>query len=342
MGASSMATETEEPPSRHFLPKGARAQLMALTWRNSEGEVVSLFEAATLLWANLQHGLNAYFGVLGCIARIVRCHPSEDCEGVDFLEGFVSHTRGHERTWFFKYAVRMALIDLDAPPPWWALEPVGRLSADAARVAAGTTGKVRLLTTPSSFGYDQNPVQVYYCLDADGQCRVGICEVTNAPFNHHVFFSFDLDGSQPPKPLHESPLMDLEQRWQITSSPPQREGLEVQVDVLPRKRANSADDTSPIDDPSPTTPREPTPMTRAHLELRPSSWPHARSEQAGSLLALLRFGLQPHRTTVRLYYNAVQMLRNGFAFSGHPTPQYKRVGLRAVRAGEDGLGCPAA
>lgn len=47
---------------------------------------------------------------------------------------------------------------------------------------------------------------------------------------------------------------------------------------------------------------------RAHLQLE-SSRSRARAERAGSLRMLFDFGFQPQRTAVRIYWNAVKLIR---------------------------------
>lgn len=42
-----------------------------------------------------------------------------------------------------RYPVRMALIDLDAPPSWWSSGANDNLTADEARALAGTKGERR-------------------------------------------------------------------------------------------------------------------------------------------------------------------------------------------------------
>ncbi len=41
-----------------------------------------------------------------------------------------------------RYEVRMAVIDLDDSPPWFATQAQGHLTADAAREMADTSGRV--------------------------------------------------------------------------------------------------------------------------------------------------------------------------------------------------------
>eukprot|EP00434_Breviolum_minutum_P023473 symbB.v1.2.020706.t1/scaffold1760.1/size102730/4 len=245
---------------------------------------------------------------------------AELCDGVEFLEGYVTHARTHEASHAFRYEVRMALIDLDFPPPWWSSEPIQRLSAEEARSAAKTTGKVKLLTTPAAAQYHQNPIQIYFC-ENHGEWNVGICEVTNTPWNHHVFFIFDLAGDERPKPLHVSPLMDLQHRWRLKATPPppacdgESHGsqMDVFVDVLPGLEGNSP------------------PIFKAHLKLERSASLHARAEHAGSFKMLWRYGFQPQRTALRIYWNALKLLRKGVKFRSHPSPEFKEEVLNATK-----------
>ncbi|CAE7221073.1 unnamed protein product [Symbiodinium pilosum] len=255
-------------------------------------KVLSACQAWRLLSSVVFHGVCMFCSLILALLRIPFA-GQENCAGVEFFEGHVTHTRSHEASHAFKYPVRMALVDLDTPPDWWKEEPIPRLSAKEVREALGvTSSRVRVLTTPSSAGYHQNPIQIYYCGDEKLHDQ-GICEVTNTPWNHHVFFVFDRRGAELPKPLHVSPLMDLQHRWQIRASDPSSEILEVSVDVLPGLERGS--DSPPI--------------FRAHLRLKRSPMLRARAERAGSLRMLWEYGFQPQRTAVRIYVNAIKLLR---------------------------------
>ena len=74
-------------------------------------------------------------------------------------------------------------------------------------------GKVFLLTTPISAGYSQNPISVYYCLDATGCLKICIAEGTNTPWAARVTFLFNPDGQDVPKAMHVSPFMDMCSSW---------------------------------------------------------------------------------------------------------------------------------
>lgn len=270
-------------------------------------------QAARLYWVALIGAIRSLWCALCALVRLALGKTAEDHMGVEFFDGHVTHVRSHEGSHAFSYPVRMAVIDLDSPPPWWRFEPVARLSATEARAAAGTEGRVRLLTTPSSAEYEQNPIQIYYCEDLGGGCSRGVCEVTNTPWNHRVYFAFDLVGAELAKPLHVSPLMDIDQRWWVRATPPAADGLELDVDVLPVSRGDINGDA---------------PLLRARLRLQRSSWPRARAEHAASFLALWRYGFQPQRTAVLIYFNALKLLAKGIKFRRHPAPEYKECVLR--------------
>ncbi|CAK8995662.1 Uncharacterized protein (Fragment) [Durusdinium trenchii] len=201
-------------------------------------KALSACQGAKLLTAIFVHSTWTCLSFLLALLRSA-FGATEQCSGVEFLEGWVSHARTHEASHAFRYDVRMALVDLDHPPHWWALEPIQRLTAEER-------------------WYHQNPIQIYFCED-QGEYKRGVCEVTNTPWNHHVFFVFDLKGDE-------------------------QLGFGVWKIWFPR-------------------------LFRAHLQLQPSSFLRARAEHAGSLQMLWRYGFQPQRTALRIYWNAVKLLR---------------------------------
>ncbi|CAM8925319.1 unnamed protein product [Rhodiola kirilowii] len=151
----------------------------------------------------------------------------QDANSVQLYEGIVWHERRRPVHHSFLYSVKYALIDLDRSPEQ------GHLSADEARVFAGTSGSVLLLTIPSSVGYEQNPLSVYYCYDLEGGVRVlkkCIAMVTNTPWGEKVRFLFDPDLDLVAKPLHVSPFMDMLGNWSIKAGAP-AENLYVEITV---------------------------------------------------------------------------------------------------------------
>lgn len=100
------------------------------------------------------------------------------------------------------------------------------MCADEVRARCGTTGPVRLFTSPWTFGYVQNPISVYYCYEGDvADCsadtlKTCVAEVTNTPWGERVVFNFEPTGQRVPKALHVSPFMDMLGDWDITASHP--------------------------------------------------------------------------------------------------------------------------
>lgn len=184
--------------------------------------------------------------------------------GCVFYECALHHRRLRPARHEFEYRVRMAFLDLDAPPRWFSSSSSSskargaHLSAAEARKAAGllpsSKGPVWLLTMPPAAGYSQNPISVYYCyaegeeknkattndgdknLDANGNFAMppasnpvaAIAEVTNTPWGSVARFSFDPSGDSVPKCLHVSPFMDMRNEWRLTApAPGQRLALSV-------------------------------------------------------------------------------------------------------------------
>ena len=71
--------------------------------------------------------------------------------------------------------MRVALVDLDAPPAWFVTHQArDHLTAPEARAFARTNGRVLLLTNAASAGYVQNPISVYYCYYDSGGDSGGV------------------------------------------------------------------------------------------------------------------------------------------------------------------------
>lgn len=176
--------------------------------------------------------------------------------GCVFYECVLHHARLRPARHEFEYRVRMALLDLDAPPRWFSDKTASgdgkaHLSAAEARRAAGLPpsskpGPVWLLTMPPAAGYSQNPISVYYCYAADdddedaseegppGGAAIGpdfrmpparapvaaVAEVTNTPWGSVARFSFSPAGDSVPKCLHVSPFMDMRNEWKLTAPAP--------------------------------------------------------------------------------------------------------------------------
>ena len=142
--------------------------------------------------------------------------------------GTVRHRRFQTRGTAFTHRVAYAYVDLDRlPGAAWpvAFRADDYLTAAQARERAGTTGPVRLLTTPRTFGLIFNPVSFYYCFEGDAVQTV-LAEVTNTPWGErHVYEA----GAAIAKRLHVSPLMGMEQSYRFVAPEP-RETLSVHIE----------------------------------------------------------------------------------------------------------------
>lgn len=149
---------------------------------------------------------------------------AKEGSGLVVYEGKVWHERRKPVVHSFEYNVRYALINLDDPPPWF-LPVINNHHMDSQQVRSitGTSGPVYLLTIPTSVGYEQNPLSVYYCYDAEGPTsylKLCIAEVTNTPWAERVSFVFNPKSDLLAKPLHVSPFMDMLGDWKINASAP--------------------------------------------------------------------------------------------------------------------------
>lgn len=253
------------------------------------------FLPIALVTASLRHLLP------GCDGR---------CDGdACFYEGTVMHSRKQPKQHRFSYKVRMAVVDLDNTPSWWQRSKNENMSAAEARRLAGTTGRVRLLTHPPSAGYSQNPISVYYCYSSDGsQLQQCIAEVTNTPWAERVTFLFQPGGETVPKALHVSPLMDMRSTWRIKATEP-RERLFLSVGCSHPEYGD---------------------FFLATFDARVSSQPHLPNETA-SLSTLWRFGFQPQRVALWIYWHAVVLLWKGVPFFGPPSPEFKAAAAAKAR-----------
>ena len=212
------------------------------------------------------------------------------------------------------------------------------MCADEVRARCGTTGPVRLFTSPWTFGYVQNPISVYYCYDSgDSGSREGtapadtstttttattaaaaaececsqetltmcVAEVTNTPWGERVVFNFEPNGQRVPKSLHVSPFMDMEGEWYVSSTPPGDE-VTLRVNVLNHPKYGDYFYAS----------------YKATLDKGP--YVGCRNERAG-LVNLIKHGCTPHRVAYRIYAQAAAILWAGVSFYAPP-------GLRNVEA----------
>ena len=215
-----------------------------------------------------------------------------------WYEATVHHARNKPVSHRFSYDVRVAVVDLDDPPAWYNARTNDTMTAGEARAVAETRGGVRLLTDPAVAGYVQNPISVYYCYDESGALEKCIAEVTNSPWGDRVTFLFDPSGTSVPKVLHVSPLMDMKNVWTLnTRDPMGSDGIYLRVSVDHAELGKYFD---------------------AVIEGRvDKDAPHERNETAG-FLTLFRYGFQPQRVALCIYWHAVCLLYKGVSFYGPP------------------------
>ncbi len=175
--------------------------------------------------------------------------------------GSLRHRRYRELAHEFSYPVRFVYLDLDelpslaggrlmrrAPGAWRFrrqdyLGPVS-LPLDVAvrdRVEAELgerpNGPIRMLTQLRSFGVAFNPVTLYYCFDAAGeQLHSVLAQVTNTPWRERQTYALGpwhhgrVLHASTAKLMHVSPFMPMDQRYEITLTPP-GPTLSVHIDV---------------------------------------------------------------------------------------------------------------
>ena len=279
-----------------------------------------------LLWRALGAAAVAVCGVALAALSPMTWLGVDDGDGARFYVGEVAHARLKPVRREFKYPLRCAVVDLDAPPRWFAASGQARdhLTADEARERVGLTGAVELLTSPKSFGYAQNPISVYYCRDDAGELRAALAEVTNTPWNERVVFAFDPtpvsneNEATVPKALHVSPFMDMEGEWYVSSTAP-GDDVTLRVNVLNHPRYGDYFYAS------------------FKAKLDKGRYVRCRNERAG-LVNLLKHGCTPHRVAYWIYAQAVAILLAGVSF--YAPPGLSNVETRVRAKGDRGGMCP--
>ena len=281
-------------------------------------------QALDLAMRALGHGLIASVCVILAALSPRSWLGVDDALGVMFYDGVVRHRRVKPVRRTFEYPLRWALVDLDAPPRWFGDARGDRLSASECRERCETDGKVMLLTSPGAFGYEMNPISVYYCYDADGALRRALAEVTNTPWNERVVFAFDPTPREDenawtvPKSLHVSPFMDMEGEWYISSTRPGKE-LTLRVNVLNHTKYGDYFFAS------------------FQGRLDESKYGHCRNERAG-IFNLIKHGCTPHKVAFWIYAQAVKILFAGVSF--YAPPGLSNVEAKVRAKGERAGMCP--
>jgi uncharacterized protein len=180
--------------------------------------------------------------------------------GSAIYEGWVTHRRLGRTPHEFRYRLSLPLFDLDELPElldpiplWSARRPAparfdrgdflggdSSLTETARDLAEGRVGRrpagpVRLLANPRYLGLSFNPISLYFLHEGDGGVGAVIAEVTNTPWGERT--TYVLDGSAErgdrlagsfAKSMHVSPFQPMDQRYEISVTPP-ADGLAAQI-----------------------------------------------------------------------------------------------------------------
>lgn len=287
----------------------------------SSDQLMLFAQAAALLftffWAVIRATLYIPYALLriflrACLVKIGLESLVTAPSGASFYKGSVFHSRKRPKENSFIYPVRMGIIDLDSPPPWWRAGDGDTLTADQARELTGTSGPVRILTHPPAAGYTQNPISVYYCYKKGAEWGEGkpdpipekcLAEVTNTPWGERVTFVFRpavgelTAGEEVSKALHVSPLMDMKSTWTVKAPPPTGSKIFLSVAATHPEYGD---------------------YFLATLDAKRDTTAPQLPNEVASVGTLLQFGFQPQRVAAWIYWQAVVLLWKGVSF--YPPP----------------------
>lgn len=234
--------------------------------------------------------------------------------------GTVAHTRLAPRKRAFKYPVYMLLLDLAeleqprraarmfggtrffgveraAPASFHRADflgdPARPLSECVRDLVEDETGErplgaIQLLANPRTFGYQFNPIAVYYVYEGDQLAHV-VADVTNIPWRDSEAYVFaadangDVDGTAD-KRMHVSPFLEMDYEYRLRTSAPK--------DSLTLSVSNSRDGAIEF---------------AAGLRLQ-----RRGAEAADMRRTLLRFPAMAIQVTARIFWQAVKMRAAGF------------------------------
>lgn len=247
--------------------------------------------------------------------------------------GKIGHSRFAPRPRAFSYPVYMAYLDLDelegraGPEPFagsrlfsasskrrWvpaqfrrddfygdAERPLSEeiRSLVKRRTGVEPNGPIRVLANLRTFGYQFNPIAVYYCFEADGE-RLShvVADVSNIPWreSHAYVFSAEPDGSTidgtAKKMMHVSPFLEMDYTYRLRTAAP--------TDELGVLVSNSRDDVVEFS---------------AALRLRRTP---ATARQLRR--TLMRFPAMTISVTAKIFWQALKMKLRGYRWYPHAAP----------------------
>lgn len=298
-------------------------------------DVEIIYQFFSLIWTFV----SAISNVLVCLpyfvlvnSRVFTVHSGSEKSSVGqdstswMYYAKVHHSRSKPVKHTFSYDVRVALINLDNPPKWYDGRANDTMTSCQARDVANTKGNVMLLTHPPVGGYRQNPISVYYCYnESNTKLEMCIAEVTNTPWGDRVTFLFRPDGEKVPKSLHVSPLMDMDNVWCLKTKDPgvgngQTPGeIFLQVSVTHPIKGNYF-----------------CAVMKGELD---RDQPHQPNESAG-YRRLLKYGFQPQRIALWIYWHALVLLWKGVSFYPPPSLQTCQTANAKATHPRSNNGCP--
>lgn len=167
------------------------------------------------------------------------------------------------------------------------------------RTGSRPTGPIRLLANLRTFGYQFNPIAVYYCFEPDGE-RLShvVADVSNIPWreSHAYVFSAEPDGRSidgtAKKMMHVSPFLEMDYTYRLRTAAP--------TDELGVLVSNSRDDVVEFS---------------AALRLRRTP---ATARQLRR--TLLRFPAMTISVTAKIFWQALKMKLRGYRWYPHAAP----------------------
>lgn len=247
--------------------------------------------------------------------------------------GKIGHSRFMPRPRAFSYRVYMAYLDLDeiegrsATKPFagsrlfsstskrrWipaqfrredfygdSAEPLSEeiRSLVEKRTNVRPLGPIRVLANLRTFGYQFNPIAVYYCFDATGE-RLShvVADVGNIPWRESYAYVFTaeadgetIDGTAK-KMMHVSPFLDIDYTYRLRTSLP--------TDELGVLVSNSRDDVVEF-------------SAALRLRRRPATAAQLRR-------TLSRFPAMTISVTAKIFWQALKMKLRGYRWYPHAAP----------------------
>jgi len=168
--------------------------------------------------------------------------------------GYLRHRRHHPHGHRFCYPVFLMYLDLDeldsvlAMSPLWSRKPwrparflrrdflgdpalpLAEAVRERIREQTGRRheGPIRLLANLRYFGYNINPIAVYYCFDAAERLRYIVAEVTNTPWGERQSYVLECDPEKRiqqiefHKQMHVSPFNPMQMKYRWRGNRPQQ------------------------------------------------------------------------------------------------------------------------